>query len=83
MPKANLVVQFDSPKADIHERLIEIMDFYDGHESTLFANGELEFIRYFWCDVPNNLLSDVARRLGAEGAQFKILPSTRLGRLEE
>ena len=74
MPKANLVVQFDSPQADIHEKLIDIMDYYDGHESTVYATYGLESIRYYWYDVPHTLLGDVATRLNAEGVRFKILP---------
>jgi hypothetical protein len=74
MSKANLVVQFKTPQADIHEKLIAIMDYYDGHEATVYVTGGLESIRYYWYDVPNNLLSDVATRLSAEGARFKILP---------
>ena len=81
MPKANLVVQFDSPQADIHEKLIDIMDYYDGHEATVYATGGLESIRYYWYDVPHTLLGDVATRLNAEGTRFKIL-STGVGNYE-
>ena len=72
---SNLVVQYKEPQQNIHEKLLEILDFYDGEQKTFFTNGEMESIRFFWRDVPSKQLADIARRLGAEGVEFKIFSS--------
>ena len=71
---ANLVVYFDTPQSDIHEKLIDIMNFYDGNESIILTNGDIESIKYYWHDVPSKILNNVTKRLAAEGVRFKILP---------
>ena len=75
MSTANLVVQFDTPQADIHEKMVDILDFFDSEQKTLWTNGDLKSIRYCWCRVPSTQLKDIARRLAAEGIRYKISPS--------
>ena len=73
MSTGDLVVQFDTPQADIHEKMVDILDFFDSEQRTLWTTGDLKSIRYCWCGIPRRHLSDVTRRLAAEGIRYKIL----------
>ena len=75
MSTGDLVVQFDQPQEDIHERFVDILDYFDGEQQTFWTSGDLKTIRYCWCRVPSNQLKDIARMLAAEGIRYKILPS--------
>ena len=75
MSTGDLIVQFDKPQQDIHERFVGIVDYFDGEQQTFWTTGDLKRIRYCWCGIPRRHLSDVTRRLAAEGIRYKILPS--------
>jgi hypothetical protein len=75
MSTGNLVIQFDSPQADIHERMADLIEYFDSEQRTLWTTGDLKSIRYCWCGVPSTQLKDIIHRLAAEGVRFKILPS--------
>ena len=74
MSTGDLVVQFEKPQEDIHERLIDILDFFDSEQKTLWTTGDLKTIRYCWCGIPSNQLKDIARRLTVEDIRYKISP---------
>jgi len=74
MSAGDLVVQFEKPQADIHERFVNILDYFDGVQQTFWTTGDLKSIRYCWCGIPSTQLKDIARRLAAEGIRYKISP---------
>ena len=80
MSTGDLIVQFDKPQEDIHERFVDILDFFDSEQKTLWTTGDLKSIRYCWCGIPSTQLKDIARRLAVEGSRYKI-PGTARGGL--
>jgi hypothetical protein len=74
MSTGDLIVQFDKPQEDIHEKMVDILDYFDGEQQTFWTSGDLKTIRYCWCRVPSNQLKDIARRLTVEGIRYKISP---------
>ena len=74
MSTGDLVVQFDTPQADIHEKMVDILDYFDSEQQTFWTSGDLKTIRYCWCRVPSTQLKDIARRLAVEGIRYKISP---------
>ena len=74
MSTGDLVVQFDTPQADIHEKMVDILDYFDSEQQTFWTTGDLKTIRYCWCGIPSNQLKDIAHRLAAEGIRYKRSP---------
>ena len=72
----NLVVQYGKEPENIHSEFVGIMEFYDGNESTINGNGEVESVRFYWYDIPKNdaSLRKIIRRLQSDGVKFKLLP---------
>ena len=75
MSTGDLVVQFDTPQEDIHEKMVDILDYFDSEQQTFWTSGDLKTIRYCWCRVPSTQLKDIARRFAVKGIRYKILPS--------
>ena len=74
MSAGDLIVQFEKPQADIHERLVGILDYFDGEQQTFWTTGDLKSIRYCWCGSPSTQLRDITRMLAAEGIRYKTSP---------
>ena len=78
---ANLVLQFPQEQKNIRQRYPSIACYYEGNEFTVSNDfQEVLSARYYWHNVPNKRLADMAHRLTAEGTLFKIYPKeiTRL-----
>ena len=78
---ANLLVQFPQEQKNMLQRYPSIARYYEGNEFTVSNDfQEVLSARYYWHDVPNKTLADMAHRLAAEGTLFKIYPKeiTRL-----
>ena len=70
---ANLVVQFPQEQQGILQKYSSIARHYEGNEFTVSNDfQEVLSARYYWHDVPNKRLADMAHRLTADGTLFKI-----------
>ena len=76
MNTVNLVVQYKKEPDNVHSEFVDIMEYFDGSESTINANGETESIRYYWYGIKKEgeKLNAIVRKLAANGVQFKLLP---------
>ena len=75
MPKAaNLICHFTGyPRGDFSAHY-GIEDYYDGQEATVNAyTNEVESCRYYYYQIPRDILNGVVQKLKANGVRFKVV----------
>ena len=76
MPKvANLICQFRGrPRGDFSAHY-DIEEWYDGKEATVNAHtNTVESCRYYYYQIPRDILRGVVRRFKVNGIRYKISP---------
>ena len=75
MPKAaNLICQFTGrPRGDFSTHY-DIDEWYDGQEATVNAyTNDVESCRYYYYQIPRDILRGAVRRFKANGVRFQII----------
>ena len=71
---ANLICQFTGrPRGDFSAHY-DIDEWYDGNEATVNAyTNEVESCRYYYYQIPRDILNGVVQKLKANGVRFQIM----------
>ena len=71
---ANLICDFtECPRGDFSAHY-DIEEWYDGKEATVNAHtNEVESCRYYYYQIPRDILNTVVQKLKANGVRFKIV----------
>ena len=74
MPKAaNLICHFRGRRGDFSTHY-DIDEWYDGQEATVNAyTNDVESCRYYYYQIPRDILNGVVQKLKANGVRFKVV----------
>ena len=75
MPKAaNLICHLTGRPRDDFSAHYDIDEWYDGNEATVNAyTNEVESCRYYYYQIPRDILNNVVQKLKANGVRFKVV----------
>jgi len=71
---ANLICHLTGrPRGDFSTHY-DIEEWYDGKEATVNAyTNEVESCRYYYYQIPRDILNNVVQKLKANGVRFKVV----------